>query len=107
MKLFYISDVHIPYENKEAVEEMFTSLRKEKPDEFIIGGDLVDFFKVSRYDKSPLEGERLAEEVKQCKAFLQRLRRTVGKRCKIVYIEGNHEERLALFHPRFTRFGGI
>lgn len=92
-KWMYISDVHIPYNDMIATDKFLDALRKEKPEYLILGGDIVDFFKVSSHNNNPQEGTQLQFEIDEVNKFLTLLRKTVGKSTQIVYLEGNHENR--------------
>lgn len=92
----YISDVHLPYGDEEAIEQMFTSLKSERPELLVLGGDLCDFYKVSRYTKSPFNEVTLQNEIDETVAFLKKCRKLM-KKGRIVWLEGNHEERLSKF----------
>lgn len=88
-----ISDIHIPYQDNKALQAMFAYGKRYKPDNVIINGDLLDFYTLSQFDKSPDRKENFADEIKQGRAFLALLRKTF-KKAKIHYLEGNHENRL-------------
>ena len=65
------------------------------PDEVILGGDIVDFDDVKRYRKDPRVRVRLADEINFVKTkIIEPLMTTVGDACSVVYLEGNHEDRL-------------
>lgn len=87
------NDFHIPYHDERALALFFAFLRKEKPDWVILNGDFVDFWQISSFDKTPRAGKELQEEIKDARAILRKLRRTLPK-ARITWIEGNHEFRL-------------
>jgi len=93
-KVLYCSDVHIPYHDEWAVTKFLTAIKDEKPTDVVLGGDIIDFFKLSRFSKSPLEGTSFANEVAQVIKFVYTVRRLAGKKTNIYWLEGNHEERL-------------
>jgi predicted phosphodiesterase len=95
-KFIYASDLHFPYENRDNVEEFLKGVASVKPDTIVLGGDIVDFYKISRFDKDPLNAITLQDEIEVVKDFLESLR-NVSSRSKIYWLEGNHEERLTKY----------
>lgn len=89
-----ISDIHIPYQDNDAVELMKAYVKDYKPDHFVINGDLLDFYSLSTFDKSPDRKHSVAEEINDGVQFLKEMRQIVGKDCKMYFTEGNHEQRL-------------
>lgn len=87
------SDIHFPYEDKAAVTAFIREAGTRKPDVVVLNGDLLDFYKLSKFSKDP-SGKNPEEEIEMCKTFLKCLRRETGKECKIYYTIGNHEARL-------------
>ena len=67
--------------------------KDEQPDIIVLNGDIVDFYELSSFDKNPQRLFNLQDEIDQCRNFLRKLR-FVCKSSKIVYILGNHEDRL-------------
>ena len=93
IKFAFISDIHIPYEDKESVRGVLNFIYKLKPEYLILGGDLMDFYELSRFDKSPERRGTLQLEIDRCRAYLQEMRKNLPK-TKMIFIEGNHENRL-------------
>jgi UDP-2,3-diacylglucosamine pyrophosphatase LpxH len=89
-----IGDLHIPYEDKEAVELAFLWLKENQPDRIFLMGDIVDFYSLSRFDKDPQNRQgHIVNEIERAKQFLGKVRESCPK-AKIHYICGNHEGRL-------------
>lgn len=93
----FLSDVHFPFEDKRAWELTLKIVKAVKPELVWIGGDFVDMYAVSKYDKSPERKLRLQEEIDAAVMGLKALRRASGKNARIVWQIGNHEERLVKF----------
>lgn len=93
-RCFLLSDVHVPFHDRTAVETAFAHAKAMKPDLVLLDGDFADFYSVSFFDKDPRRRFRLADEIEWVKTFLEFTRDTFPK-AKIVAKEGNHEERLA------------
>lgn len=92
IKVGIISDTHIPYHDQSAVETAVKDLKRRKLDVLLINGDFSDFYQVSRWQKDP-HHRKFSEELKLVKEALGWLRKEFGKKCRIVYKMGNHEER--------------
>lgn len=95
-KALIIPDCHIPYHDKKAYNLMLAVAKDEQPDEIVILGDYADFYGVNFHGKSPDVQESLQDEIFMVHMELRRLRKHFPK-AKIVYLEGNHEYRLARY----------
>ena len=93
LKVLFIPDQHIPYNSKLVWKMLLAVIREFKPDIIVIMGDFGDFYAVSSHLKDPGMGNDLNWEIQQVKAALWELRKAAPK-SRIVYIEGNHEDRL-------------
>lgn len=85
-----ISDAHIPYHDKAAVEVAVA--RGEGCDLIIVNGDLADCYEVSSFQPDPRKCN-FAGALRTAREFFIWLRAKFPK-ARIVYKEGNHEERL-------------
>lgn len=90
-KIFVASDLHFPYQDDKAIECFLREVEREKPDMVVLNGDLLDFYRLSRFTKDP-SGKDPAEEIEMCREFLHRLRNITE--VPIYYTIGNHETRL-------------
>jgi predicted phosphodiesterase len=90
-KVLSLSDVHIPYHSKEAVEAAVKYGKKLKPDVVLLNGDTMDFYKGSRFQHDPSK-RSLTDEVGYGRSFLSWLRGQFPK-ARIIYKMGNHDER--------------
>jgi UDP-2,3-diacylglucosamine pyrophosphatase LpxH len=105
-RVFFISDLHVPYHDERAVEIALNECAKYGPTILVIGGDGIDLQCVSQHDREPGH-RRLSEELETMRAFLKTLREGVGN-IPIYYIEGNHEYRLPRFIMKHAaEFAGI
>lgn len=52
-KIMVVSDIHFPYEDKSAVAAFIEEVRLRKPDVIVLNGDLLDFYKLSKFSKDP------------------------------------------------------
>jgi predicted phosphodiesterase len=93
LKVITINDLHVPYHNKVMVQNYIKFISDEQPDQIILKGDMVDFYDLSSFDKNPEREGKLQEELDILKGILRQFRRACPS-AKIVYIMGNHEDRL-------------
>lgn len=91
-----IPDCHIPYHDDRAYQLMLDVASDLDPDEVVILGDYADFYAINSHGKDPNMSHLLMDEVGSVVEELQRLRRMFPQ-AKRVYIEGNHEYRLARY----------
>lgn len=91
-----IPDCHIPFEDKRAYNLMLKVCRDLKITEVVLLGDYADFYDISRHGKTPGVEAIFYEEVEAVNERLDELDREFPK-AKKVYIEGNHEYRLARY----------
>jgi len=95
-KLFVYGDLHIPYQDDQAVDIMFELLAIYQPDIVVVNGDLLDCDEISVFAKVDPEHPSLTEELGAGEDHLRRLRKIVSK-ARIIFIEGNHERRLPTY----------
>ena len=89
----FLYDVHIPHHDKDSLETAISFAKSNYMiTRIVLGGDIMDCEALSKYDKSK-ETVKFLDEVRETKEFLKNLRDTF-KNAEIVYIIGNHEERL-------------
>ena len=96
----FISDIHIPYEDEKCISFFLDFLSEEKFDLLWIGGDLIDFYAVSSWIIDITEAN-INKEIFLARDFLESVRRRF--KGKVVYQEGNHEERLIKYIFRRAR----
>lgn len=87
-----ISDIHIPFQDKAAVEAALSWADAQKPDIITLLGDTIDFYKISRFTKNP-KNKSVAQEIKETRKFLEDLRHRY-KNARIIFKKGNHEDRM-------------
>lgn len=92
----YISDLHIPYQDKDAVRIMLDFTKWFKPSNIFICGDLVDFYSISHFLRSPDRIDTIQSDLDESVAFLSDLRH-VAPKANITLLEGNHEARLTKY----------
>ena len=90
-------DYHIPFLDQNVFNTMLSFTKKYKPNLFVINGDFMDMYSLSDFEKNPERVNNLQQEIDLAKKVLKQIKRTVGKKCRVVLLEGNHENRLQKF----------
>jgi hypothetical protein len=90
--ILLLCDIHAPYHDKRAIDLVLDVARDLHPTHLILLGDAADFYSVSAHSKSPARAQRMAWELDEVNALLDRLDATGA--CDRVYHGGNHEDRL-------------
>ena len=92
-KVVFVSDIHAPFHDKNAVKACLSFVKWWKPDEVIFMGDVVDFYAVSSFDKDPARRNKLQEEIDAGVEILRAFCKAAPK-AKMKLLKGNHEHRL-------------
>ncbi len=90
-KVLILSDLHFPYQDNKAIKAAINYGKEQKANCIFINGDLIDFANISRHEKD-WRMRSVFEEFEAVREFLKELRRHFP-RAKIVFKEGNHDER--------------
>ena len=77
------------------LELIFRFAKNLKPDKLFILGDFIDFYSISRFDRNPERVVNLESEFKQGRELLWQIRDIIDG--EIIFIAGNHEDRLRKF----------
>lgn len=91
-KCLLLSDIHIPFQDNEAIETAVKYGIKEKVDAVFLNGDILDFYQISFHEKDPKKVS-LVDELEDGRIFLKWLRSKFPN-IPIYFIAGNHEKRL-------------
>jgi predicted MPP superfamily phosphohydrolase len=104
-RAIFLGDVHVPFEDKAAVDLALAFTRWFKPETVFLIGDIIDFYSIpSKFDRDPSRLLALQEELDATVAFLKRVRKAAPN-ARIVYLSGNHEHRLIRYlwkHPEIS-----
>jgi len=86
------NDHHVPFHNKKGVENVLNFVSSFQPDILVFNGDFLDCYSISDFDVAP-GMPSLQDEVDEGKIILKQFRaKCPGAR--MIYMEGNHEQRL-------------
>lgn len=86
-------DTHFPFHDERALAAVLDIAQRFDPTLVVHMGDLVDCYHLSRFDKNPNRLHTLQDEVDLARAHLAAVRATLPL-TDIVYLAGNHEDRL-------------
>ncbi|MDE2232881.1 MAG: metallophosphoesterase [Patescibacteria group bacterium] len=89
-RVAYVSDVHVPFHDSRAVDLALKILSHIKPDMVFFGGDIVDCYSVSDFDRDPARVVRFQEEFDATFVVMREFRR-LAKEAE--FLPGNHEDR--------------
>lgn len=107
-RIIVISDLHAPYHDKAAWECLLQVIRETKPATVVIIGDFADMYAISSHPKSLDRKRDFANELAGVNAVLDELRKAAGDDCRIVWTEGNHEDRITRYlQSSAPELGGI
>lgn len=87
------SDSHFPFQDASALAIVQAIAEDTQPDYLVHGGDLLDCYNLSRFDKDPHRKEDLQDEIDQARGHLATMR-LASPNSKFILLEGNHEQRL-------------
>lgn len=91
-KWLIMSDIHIPFHDEKALEQVIITGTEEGTEGLIILGDLIDYYPLSPFTRDP-RYRRMSEEIDMTKSMLEWIFDTLRPK-KIVWKLGNHEDRL-------------
>lgn len=91
-RVLVLPDIHVPYHTRSAIEIAIAEGRRRNIDGILLSGDQVDFHSLSRFERDP-EARDFAGERAIMVQLLGYLRQEFPK-ARIIYKEGNHDERL-------------
>lgn len=98
-----MSDIHFPFHDPSALRIALAIVRKTRPDIIILNGDIIDNHAISRFPRPPIRRAGFHHEVRAVRILLHSLIRALRRFCPrapILYLEGNHEERMEAFLTR-------
>jgi hypothetical protein len=93
-----ISDIHRPWHNKYVYEAALEITAQLKPSIFVVNGDALDFYEISRFNSDSvlsLEGHRIVETWDSGRLMRKEIEQAAGSQCKDKRFHyGNHEGRI-------------
>lgn len=106
LKGIYMSDIHLPLSIDLRPVKSF--IKDYKPDQIILGGDIVDAMGMHGVDSLPASAVNLDLYERDCKIAFDFLRELadLSENAKFVYLEGNHEERYQRLANKYPKVFG-
>ena len=92
-KILLLSDIHIPYQDNEAILAACDYGLEQGCDTIYLNGDILDFYGLSFHEKDPRNRPTIGEELEMGRQFFKWLRQKFPTQT-IYFITGNHEWRL-------------
>lgn len=93
LRVVVLSDIHVPFHDPAAVELAVKITQWIDPHVVVLNGDIVDFYGISKFPSRPLRRFCFHIELHAAHTFLRMLREAISTQY-VVYLAGNHEERL-------------
>ena len=90
-RIAILSDIHFPFHDEVALEAAIEHCAKINPTIVLLNGDIIDGYEQSRFDKDPRRRTAVAE-LQMLKELFAYLRHRFPL-ARIIYKEGNHDER--------------
>lgn len=97
--VLHVTDHHIPWQSKRAVALSVEAARTLQPDILVVGGDLVDFYALSKFDNPQKRKANVQFDLDGARQTLADYRQAAPS-AAIHYLYGNHEMRLAKYMER-------
>ncbi len=108
-----LPDGHVPYHSKPHLRSVDKYLAANHVDNLVFMGDWWDCDEISRFvmgKPRQTEGKRIVKSAGQCHDVLARLTasaRKINPKCKVYYLEGNHEARTHDYLDRYPVLDGL
>jgi predicted phosphodiesterase len=97
-RILRLSDIHFPIHDPAALDAAIKYGKEHDPTIILLDGDIADLSDMSRHEKTTLQNF-VNEEMHMLVGFLDGLRATFPK-ARIIWKEGNHEERVTAYLMR-------
>lgn len=101
-RVVFLSDVHVPYQDKPLVESALRLVRQWQPHRVVINGDVADLFILSRFNQSQERMDSLQDDIDEANDF----RRSVREAAPQAVIDetlGNHDDRTLTYVKQNAR----
>ena len=92
-KVVFISDMHIPFHDKQAVKACLSFIKWYNPHTIIFLGDVIDFYAISSFSKDPARALDIQNEIDETIETLNRFCK-IAPDAKKIFLKGNHCHRL-------------
>ena len=99
-RIALLSDIHVPFHNMVALKAAIAESKRIGSTVILLNGDTMDCHELSKYEKDPRE-RCFRDEVPLVRQLLAYLRQEFPK-ARIIWKDGNHDERLYLYLRRHS-----
>jgi predicted MPP superfamily phosphohydrolase len=102
-KYFAFPDLHYPDHNETALKNTLEFVKDFRPDVFVIEGDFVNFTLAGKYVVVGGYDVSIGDEIRGAREKLKEIVevvRTANPKARILFLEGNHEQRLGKYLAR-------
>lgn len=110
-KVIVVGDAHVDeHQDLERFDLLAALIRSEQPDYVVIIGDFLSLNCLSAWDRNKrltMEGMRYWQEIEAGNIALDKMMKRIPKKTKIVFVEGNHEDRLTRYLETDPTFHGF
>ena len=103
-RVIQLTDMHIPFHDRKSLEAVFKFMEDFKPHQIVLTGDILDFYKLSRFDKDPARLTTIQDEIDMAYPILKKLKELTQE---VHFVRGNHEERLMKYLKRNPELASI
>lgn len=103
---FVVTDMHAPLTDHAAVSAILGCAAEHQPDVWANLGDMIDGEAVSQWIKDPAHLNGLQRELDYARTHWADVRQMLP-RTRLIYCEGNHEERLPIWIMKNPGLGGL
>ena len=108
MTTIALGDLHCPFQSNKELGVAYKVIEDLQPDKIILMGDLVDFYAISSFSRNPIRVLQLQDELNAAKEILGIIDSLSN--AEIVYLMGNHEDRLQrylMLHPEIYNLDSL
>lgn len=102
----WLSDTHCPFQDNKTLKACYNFLEDANPNKIILGGDMIDCWNISRFDKNPTRLGTFQKEVDSTYSILSKIR-DKSPSSEIIYLEANHENRVIKELVKRPQFYGL
>lgn len=105
-KVACINDLHIPYHDDRVIKLVFDCIVDNQPNQLVLNGDVLDCYHMSDFIKDPSNNKYMQHECDTFYSLFSYLRKYIPN-TKIIYVLGNHEDRVERQINKNPQFFGI
>lgn len=101
-RVVFLSDVHVPYQDKALVASALDLIRRWEPHRVVLNGDIADLFILSRFNTSAERMDSLQDDIDEANEFRASVR-DAAPGARIDETLGNHDDRTITYIKQNAR----